>query len=333
MRIRINTENIFLSPFAKALVDAITSTWFHIILLAFCVVLGFVFYNRATEQFSPEVHKIIVESESNTSYPISGVQIQAALNSSIIKDYYGVNQFFDVELMSQYPYQSDSLQGAVLDDNSEPNYTDHNIVKVTFSGRDMYNPDYPDTLWHIVDKHDGIGKFRCRETNESTFEIEQLSVGGRMHESIMFHGNDIFYNSKSRNPYIAFYLTLKGLWTDESMASGISLYYTVGDEKDSNGDFETENTKFKHPINIVSSYPPPTTISPILLTYDKEAFKKIREDGLYLILEDLTAKKDRDKESFFYSLLLGAIISWAIQLIVSIVHKWKSAFSTVHADK
>lgn len=331
MKIKISTERIFLSPFAKALVDAITSTRFHIFLLAICFALGLVFYNLATEQFSPEVHKITVEA--NTSYPFSGVDIQAALNSSIIKEHYGANQFFNIELMSQYPHPYASLLDTVLIDNTEPKYTDHNIVIVTFSGRDMHNPDYPDTLWHVVDKQDGIGKFRCRETNESTFEIEQLSVGGRMHESIMFHGNDIFYNSKSRNPYIAFYLTLKGLWTDESMASGISLYYTVGEEKDSNGNYEQQNTKFKHPINIVSSYPPPSTISPISLTYDKEAFKKIQNDGLYLILEDITAKKDRDKESFFYSLLLGAILSWAIQLIVSIVHKWKSAFSTVHAKK
>ena len=117
------------------------------------------------------------------------------------------------------------------------------------------------------------------------------------------------------------------MWLEDDVVfGGMSLYYSVNNEKDSR---EKDNSTYQHPINIISSYPPPSTISPTEITYGKDTFRKILQDGLYLIAEDLSVKKDRDRESFFYSMLLGAIITWIIQLVVSMVRKWKAAFENV----
>lgn len=317
-------KRFFLSPTAKAFVDAITSTKTQIGLLLVCIFFAFICYTLATEKFAPEVHKITISASPGRDARY--IDIQAVLNSSVIKEGYGVNQFLNLEV----PGISKG-EPALINDRLKTTDDGGNLyfssVYAAFSGRDVYNPDYSDTLWH-TDTHDPGVKRRHKEVDASTFVIEQQSHDGVAHESVMYYGNDIFYKSKSRNPYIAFYLKLNGFRMEEGEDPnyGISFYYTISDKEHSR-DFEADNMEYKHPINLLNSYPQPSSISPTGLTYVGDEFKKILEDGLYFIAEDLSVKKQRDRDSFWYSLLLGALLSWSIQLVVSIVSGWKRAFS------
>lgn len=321
-------DRFYLQPEAKAFVDAITSTLFQMFLLVLCTLLALSFFHLATQKFSPEVQKITITNETQRKFG-GTIDIQAVLNSSVIKKEYGVNQFINIELPNSST--TDSLLAGQSKPEKNNNYKYHSAIRAAFSGRDMFNPDFKDTLWH-PDADGANGERRCREVEESTFLVEQRSQDGFMRESVMFYGNDIFHKSKSRNPYIAFYLKLNGFDLEEDAAAGISFYYTISDDADSR-DFEKDNMEYQHPINLISSYPKPTTVSPIGLSFEGEEFQTILKDGLYIIAEDLSAKKLRDVESFWYSLLLGAFISWIIQLIVSIIRNWKKAFAHLGGKK
>lgn len=320
-------DRFYLQPRAKTFVDAITSTISQVILLVVCFLLALLFYHLATQKFSPEVQKITITNETKRQF--ASLDIHAALNSSVTKKEYGVNQYINILLPNSST--TDSLLVVQSEPEKNNNYKYHSAIRAAFSGRDLFNPDYKDTLWH-PDANGANGERRCREVEESTFLIEQRSQDGIMNEAIGFRGNDIFHKSKSRNPYIAFYLKLNGFNLEKDARAGISFYYTISEDKKSR-DFEKDNMEYQHPINLISSYPKPTTVSPTGLSFEGEEFQTVLKDGLYIIAEDLSAKKLRDVEAFVFSLILGAFISWIIQLIVSIIMRWKKAFAHLGRKK
>jgi hypothetical protein len=46
---------------------------------------------------------------------------------------------------------------------------------------------------------------------------------------------------------------------------------------------------------------------------------KIVKDGIYVIIEDLGMKRKNDRELFFCSVFLGLVVSYIIQLLVSLI--------------
>ena len=176
------------------------------------------------------------------------------------------------------------------------------------SAYDIDNPNiihYPEYHFGVINSNNGLcfRKYNvCKRGMEESAAFEEV-----------FTGN--FLSPKGDNPYIYLHFMLNSeVIFDESNGMIVFNY--------SHKDPLYQETY--SPVNILNVFPEPTYASPSFLIYKDEELKKVIENNGFTFLgEDMGIKKRTDRTTFIWTVLFGTAIATSIEILVSLILKWK----------
>ena len=79
------------------------------------------------------------------------------------------------------------------------------------------------------------------------------------------------------------------------------------------------------PFEIKYAYPQPDEITPFSIAYNRpnSISSIIKNNGFYIIVEDVVAKNKANRISLQYTVLIGAIIAFMLDILVNLILKWR----------
>ena len=79
------------------------------------------------------------------------------------------------------------------------------------------------------------------------------------------------------------------------------------------------------PYEVKYAYPEPDKVTPFYLEYNRqESIEHIlKNNGVYVILENVVARNKTNRLSLQFSILIGAIIAFMLDIIVNLILKWR----------
>ena len=92
------------------------------------------------------------------------------------------------------------------------------------------------------------------------------------------------------------------------------------------GNIEIDNDKNEYkPFEIKYIYPEPDIVTPSYVEYNtiQSVEKLLKNHGVYLIYEDTMARIKANRISLQYTVLIGAIIAFMLDIIVNLILKWR----------
>ena len=273
--------------------------------------LGVWLYRNATKQFSPEVQRIKIEKEYWDE--CDWIEIQSSLfhqKIASMKDA-GGGQYFDFQARIR-PSKINS--NAVIAPESILNkYERISKITISSSGRNFECLDYKDDDWHDNDESYLVSDaLKFTKISNHSYALESLSNSDVKLIDIAIKGDDIFCESYSRNPYIAFHIDFSDIRLSKDGQGYLSFDYV----RDT---LNLSDKPYSSPLSIINIYPEPDYVSPTRFYY-KESFNSVLDNGVYVIAEDLSKKRKQDVRSFMSSVLLGVVISFIVQLIIALVN-------------
>ena len=155
-----------------------------------------------------------------------------------------------------------------------------------------------------------INTFKDKDLYDNEYEIP-----------ILFHGDYIYETKNNKSPITAFYIDLNGVclndveWPDSIVKGCLSIYFGI--ENDLNGSIDPYEIKYVHPQ--------PDVITPFKIEYSspKSINSILTNNGIYLIIENIHAKNIIDTKRTQYSVLIGALIAFMLDIIVNLILKWR----------
>lgn len=104
---------------------------------------------------------------------------------------------------------------------------------------------------------------------------------------------------------------------DKYLHLGSSLRIDYGHTADGTNDYK--------PFDIKYVFPEPDVVTPFYLEYSnsKSVQRILDNKGVYLIYEDVMARNKANRMSLQYSILIGAIIAFMLDIIVNLILKWR----------
>lgn len=316
LRYLVRLKHFITKPKMRPFVFFLTSSFTYIALAIVLIFALIALFRGATKQYSPMVNRVTIRQASGGSY--SAVKVECTLYSDILKDNYDASNFFFAHFVPQ------SGQTWLNSADSSDIYQTYASLSFSSSGRGAKPNEYSkDETWEYENSGETRIKRRLSRTKKSEYKVESYSTQGYQPMMLSLSGNEVFLPQEKKNPYIAFHLEIKGIsMGDSTNMSWITLQY--------NHDFNQQNDylhSYEHPLNIINIFPQPTMITPSHISYLGEDIKKVlSNEGVYFIAEDITKKKLADRISFLYSFLLGVVVSLYIQLLTTLVLRWKKAF-------
>lgn len=327
LRYLVRLKHFITKPRMRPFVYFLTSSFTYIALAIVLIYPLLKLFKGATKQYSPVVNRVAIRQDSGGSYGM--VKVECTLYSDILKDNYNASNFFFAHLVPQ------SDQKYLNRADSSDIYQTYTSITFSSSGRDAKPSEYSeDELW----EYENFGEIRTKKRivrektsdnkgeKTSVYKVESYSTRGYPSMALSLSGNEVFLPQEKNNPYIAFHLEIKGVKMGENTdMSWIDLHY--------NHDFNQQDDylhPYEHPLNIINIFPRPTKVTPSSIVYMGEDLKKaLSSEGVYIIAEDITKKKLADRISFLCSFLLGVVVSLYIQLITTIILRWKKAFPPI----
>lgn len=286
-----------------------------VILLILLIPFGLILLRISQRQYSPIVHKIHINGDN--WHTATRLTIDAGLyyeDDCGLRNVFLGKQYIRVVAPGVDAPRIDEVPQDMVD-AFPGDYTARALTTITLSGR-SYKPNVRVKKW-VGEEYDGIirGPSRYLRSNRRHSLTQESFFNDSRGASVdMFvRGHDIFSDTRTTNPYIAFHLTFDEIDLEESGAQ-ISFYYT----KD-----RTIDDKSKHysaPLNFISIEPKPDTVDLESFGYDSvSSLQMIKEKGIYVIMEDLGVKRKSDRQLFFCSVFLGLVVSFIVQLVVSLI--------------
>lgn len=281
-----------------------------VILFLACVWL----YKNATEQFSPEVQRVTIDNKGWGS--CSWVGIESSLYHQGIASMAdkGGGQYFDF----QANVQTREVSSIYVDapDSLKSKYKYYTGVAITSSGSNFKCLDYCDDFWHENDnRYVAFDAVRITNVDNHKYTLDNLTSSEYALVDIAIKGDNIFCESESRNPYIAFHVDFDNVNLDSEGNGYLSFYY-VRDTVD------VSSKPYSSPLNILSVYPEPDYVTPTKIYFEK-SIRDVLNTGVYIIAEDLSKKRDQDVRSFMCSVLLGVLIPFIVQLVLELIKYFK----------
>ena len=79
------------------------------------------------------------------------------------------------------------------------------------------------------------------------------------------------------------------------------------------------------PFEIKNASPQPDQMNPYSISYSSKASitNIMRNQGFYIIIEDIIARNQASRYSLQYTVLIGAIIAFMLDIIVNLILKWR----------
>lgn len=192
-------------------------------------------------------------------------------------------------------------------------YTHYTKTEFSTSGNN-FKIDVPTGKWTDMNNKVSVqGAARYSMSNDGhTITLENYSNSASNNFEVFIKGKDIFSDISQSNPYIAFNFTFDHIQLSQNGQGWLNFYYS----KD-----ETDKDYSKHlsaPLRIVSVYPEPDIVTPDMICF-QEKMDVILQNGLFIILEDLSMKRRNDREMFLSSVFLGVVVSFLVQIIISLI--------------
>ena len=316
LRLLVRVKLSITKPGMRPIANFLTSSFTFIALSVFLIFPTCALFKGATKQYSPVVNRITIRQDKGGSYDM--VKVECTLYSDILKDNYDASNFFYAHLVPQLD------QKCLNRADSASVYQTYSSLTFSSSGRDAKPDDYSEKEpWKYETFGESRTKTRLLKVKTSEYKIESYSTNGYPSMMLNLSGNEVFLPQEKNNPYISFHLEIKGIGMgDNTDMSWIDLHYN----HDYNQLYDYQHP-YEHPLNIINIFPQPTKVTPSSILYLGEDVKKVlTSEGVYIIAEDITKKKLADRVSFLCSFLLGVIVSLYIQLLSTIVLRWKKAF-------
>jgi len=289
--------------------------YFEIILVIVLLILGLDLYHEARHQYSPVVQRVHF-GDMNIRNSL-WIDISAALDDKLddafeseVKgnQYVGINiqDVGSVERVNSVPVEVAAM--------SEKPLLYYTTISVTASGEDWtIKLPVSDSWQRIDDLWTGLTRV-SKSYDGHRYLIENYNNDKLGVINFVIRGNNIFNDTDPKNPYVAFYLTFENgkMLVEDGKSGGVSFYYNHFQDTSYGKPFST-------PIRIVSVSPEPDYMTPTMMSFGN-SFDLILENGLYVIAEDLSKKRNYDVQSFLCSVFLGVVITLFVQVLLSLVH-------------
>lgn len=283
--------------------------------LVFLVIVGVILLLIAQRQYSPVVHKIDIKGDN--WHTASNLTIDAGLyyeDDNWLRNLILGKQYIRVFVPGVDAPGSDEVPKEVVD-AFPGNYAGRALTTMTLSGK-SFKPDVRINRWVGNEAYNAIpGPSRYLRSNRrhSLTQESYFTDSTSALVDMFVRGRDIFSNTWTTNPYIAFHLTFDDIDFD-GLTSGISFYYS----KDKTIDDKSRH--YSAPLNFITIDPEPDSRDLNSFAYGSvSSLQKIKEKGIYVIMEDLGVKRKSDRQLFFCSVFLGVVVSFIVQLIISLI--------------
>jgi len=282
---------------------------------ALLIILCFAAYGLwsvSTRQYSPVVQKIHVEGKNWKS--ISSFTMDAGLYYTGVEDTastYGLQYLHLTTSACGLPITT-TVPEAVTQKFPD-RYTHLASASLTVSGED-FQADIPYDEWGDWSGRTTVsGPSRLvRSDGGHSLTLENYQKDTSAFLEFFITGRDIFSDVTSSNPYIAYNITFDGFYLEEDASGWLNFYYS----RDTS--LWNYSRHFAAPLNIVSVYPEPDIVTPTSFSFETHA-REILQNGLYVIMEDLSMKRQNERELFFCSVFLGVVASFIVQLFFSLL--------------
>lgn len=298
--------------FLNYLLDIPSKIYVKVSLLIVLLIIGIILTSIAVRQYSPVVHKINMKANWN--------RVDRLIMDAHLFHYEKVGN-----KKKEKPQQTLHISGTVSDIPAASTVPDEVTTAVpgdysyyakttmSVSGKRICI-DAPVGRWADLSKEASLsGPARYTQTKDGhSITLESYKESPSAGIEFVLKGKDIFSKLKGHNPYIAFNLTFDSAYLSNTGYGWFNFYY---------GRDTSRNDYSKHlsaPINIVSVYPKPDVVTPSMICFE-ESLPEILRNGLFIILEDLSMKRRNDRAMFMSSVFLGVVVSFFIQLLVSLI--------------
>lgn len=151
-----------------------------------------------------------------------------------------------------------------------------------------------------------------RYTNENISRIMWLD----------YKGSSLFKDSKDISPYYNFWISITcDLLEDKTDTDYIepnSVIIIKYSDRDSLG-------SFLNPISIDKIIPEPSMVQPNRLAYigNQKVQEVLRNQGIYFMGVDLLEKNKAEKKVFLYTILIGTLLAFILDILVELIIKWR----------
>lgn len=292
----------------------LSKSYFLIFCLLFFITCSVLLFKITTATTTMEHRYIYVEFEEETGFNIDNIVVDLFINWSPTNKLNIKQGLFMSCIMSDSSYYKIKPEEYKAIKKNNPTQTFNSKLKYKIYASNTF---YPDTLFsnkkHLkLEDAMYLPDGDYVETiyyNKDTLQSRAIATG--------ITGN-IFSLDKNSwlggSPYICYYVEFKNI-----RAKTIQYGLFLSDAPDMKS-FMPKDSLCLHPMNYIDIYPTPKSRSPYHAFFNsKEVF-----DGLSVIVEDLSIKKRNEIRNYFFTLLLGIFISIIFDIIIRLLHNWKT---------
>lgn len=291
----------------------------HILMLMFLTFLGYHFFSEAMQEDGPEYHEVRVDL---TKASVCGFQINASINSTLLFNEVGYHQRLNIT--TDY-----------LSDNNKNTEATINGIKCKYASKIAISRYPHKSEWEIRNESDKAIKSKYRidkyedcvyemcTSNDSIMELV-IHKASPSHTNLSIYGEDIFAPQKERkNPYLYFFIALFHQIPDSVILKSTSISIEWGDSNSKDNRITKMTT---NPMRINYIYPEPDNMNFSTIIYSTQ--EKMREvcknGGVVIQAEDIELVNRRNRLAFIYSILLGAVIAFWIDVLIHVIVKWRN---------
>lgn len=295
----------------------------HFFVLIILIVLSIVLFNQTKQYEKMNLSNIkidIVEADymQNFDFTLTGINGDIYLNETDISDGVGKEEFKRSKGTTDLSFTFESI----MEDRFKKFYNP-DTLNVSTNITVSVNEDRND-LNHIRLSKGYNGKIESLAQNrnvlEFTYKTRIDTIFDWYQVPIKFSGDDIYKKKEDKSPTTAIQITFNMrcyLDMPDSIFSG-NLTINYGNHY---GLYDLED----EPYIIKYIFPEPDIITPYEICYRSSKSQKALADngGIYLIIEDINAKNIVSRKSLQFSVLIGAMIAFMLDIIVNLILKWR----------
>lgn len=312
----------------------------HLIVLLLCIVGAFIMYNEVQSYNSKTLRQFSfkIEGDSLNNYDLSHLTFfisRGASNSDSIKT--NSELLWSFLIYNKKKEKKDTSLVAIAEYEGHPNeqYNLDAITKVSFTAeKNIWNNE---TLIDQKNVHsEGNYEFcsflhRHIDTvsENSVLYTSHFEIGRPKQDMYVFAIPNMSKDWDSKNAYLHCFYGIhapKGTYNlDESSKISIQYNKYPYDENSHNHSHKGTNGIFPYPPIVIDNIlPKPTEINLEEITYiGKDIEKVFKQGGIYFTATDQLKKAKANKMEFLWTVLIGTIVAFSLDIIIQLVIKWR----------
>lgn len=326
--------NVLKSKLGKHIVSILSHGFIHFCVFIVAFALTFHYYNLSKYNSETIAHQIMIglqrESSKGIRCPIDSIttiDIEMELNSNTVakKNEWKKRNRISIRYNT---VNNDSIDGAMACLSWKPYGASVHAKRNTQSywlERNANTQEY-DTIFFNYD-----APMTIKEKSDSTISIDLVPSkntplpSGKMvcgTQDIQFYCDD--FAVKEGNPYYYYFI---GIDVPETASGGseqrMTFSFQVGDNTRNHNQFYINQNK---DLRYVYIFPEPDLVNGgWIYYYTPEKADAIRRNhGVVIQAEDVKALNESNQKSFLYSVLVGMLAAFSLDVFIHLIRKWKN---------